>query len=377
MAKPNPPLSRATQPAGNPWGRTSCAVALSLSAGLASSCQDTHPSPPGAASNMPYMASISEGPKLPQGRACHAGGVVGGRVVVVGGSAWSADRTTKSWLADSLVFGLGNAANPTWSVGPSLPHPLAEMMFAGDGDALYVAGGKNGPTTYADVYRVTCRDGQFVLETLPPLPLALTGGAAAMLDGVFYVAGGYDAHGGMTNGLWALDTRRPDAGWRARAAVPSPMRVYPGLAACGGALYILGGCIVENETNPIRQVFKDVHRYDPAADAWTRGPDLPTAGQGWVADAVDDHHLLLAGRGDTNIYDDIWLVDLRDSSVRSMGNLVIPSFGAPLVRVGSDRWWLIAGEPDAHKSRTPRVSVIRLPGSPDAVRQDTAEAQQK
>ncbi|MBA3485519.1 MAG: hypothetical protein H0T51_27310 [Pirellulales bacterium] len=58
--------------------------------------------------------------------------------------------------------------------------------------------------------------------------------------------------------------------------------------------------------------------------------------------------------------DDVWLVDLRDSSVRGMGSLTIPSFGAPLVRVGANRWWFIGGEPDAAKSRTPRVSVIEL-----------------
>jgi hypothetical protein len=106
-------------------------------------------------------------------------------------------------------------------------------------------------------------------------------------------------------------------------------------------------------------VFKDAYSYDPAADQWTRLPDLPTAGQGWVAAEADDR-LLVAGRGDTSIYDDIWLLDPAEGSVRGVGNLVVHSFGAPLVSVGPGRWWFIGGEPDAGRSRTPRVSVIDL-----------------
>ena len=84
----------------------------------------------------------------------------------------------------------------------------------------------------------------------PPLPAPLSGGAGAVLDGHFYVAGGYGQSGAAMDGLWALDLRQPDAGWRSRAAMPSPVRGYFGLVACGGALYALGGCIVETEAHP-------------------------------------------------------------------------------------------------------------------------------
>lgn len=304
-----------------------------------------------------YEAVISEGPALPQGRACHAGGIVGGRVVVAGGSAWNAARTAKIWFDDSLVF---DAERGGWSAGPRLPYPVAEMMFGCDESAVYVAGGKNGGTTRAEAYRFVSRDGSLAIQALTPLPTPLSGGAGAVLDGQFYVAGGYDMNGDMTDGLWALDIKHSNAGWRPLAAMPAPSRGYFGLVACDGALYALGGCIVETDAQPIRRVFKDVYRYDPQRDKWSQRPPLPTAGQGWVADAVDDHHLLIAGRGDTDIYDEVWLVDLRDSSVRGVGNLIVRSFGAPLVRVGANRWWFIGGEPDATKSRTPRVSVIEL-----------------
>ncbi|MEO6437453.1 MAG: kelch repeat-containing protein [Tepidisphaeraceae bacterium] len=315
--------------------------------------------PPVSGAARHQIATISDGPALPQGRACHAAALVGGRVVVAGGSAWSADRMTKNWFADTLVI---DPDGQSWNPGPPLPNAVAEMMFGSDGNALYIAGGKNGSATTANACQVVIRDGKLIVEALPPLPMALSGGAGAFLNGVFYVAGGYDAGGNMTDGLWALDVRQVALGWQSRAPMPPPIRVYPALVGSGGGLYLLGGCIVETEAKPDRQVFKHMYRYDPMTNTWSCLSDLPSAGQAWAAGAVDDDHVMLTGRGDTGIYDDVWLVDLRNSSVKGLGNLVVPSFGAPLVRVSPHCWWFIGGEPDAHKSRTPRVSVICMPG---------------
>ncbi len=349
-------IKRVVHSASVHLGRWPTVLATAATVGAAASLQDAVLAAP-ADRSQAYAAVVSEGPSLPQGRACHAGGMVGDRVVVAGGSAWSVDRTTKTWFDDTLVF---DPAGGTWSAGPKLPHRLAEMMFGGDGNALYLAGGKDGRTTYANAFRIASRNGTLTIEELPPLPAPLSGGAGAVLNDTFYVAGGYDLSGAEVDSLWALDLKQPDAGWRSRAKMPSPARGYFGFVACSGDLYALGGCIVETEAHPVRQVFKDVHRYDPQRDEWSQDQDLPTAGQGWVADAVDEHHILLTGRGDANIYDEVWLVDLRDSSVRGLGSLMTPSFGAPLVRMGETRWWFIGGEPDANKSRTPRVSVIEL-----------------
>jgi hypothetical protein len=305
-----------------------------------------------------HTAVIREGPALPRGRGSHAGGCIKGQVIIAGGSAWSEDRTVKSWLGDSLVFDM---TAKTWIPGPSLPRAFAEMAYACDGEALYIAGGKDGQSSYANAYRISDVADKWKIEPLPPLPVATSGCAGAMLDGVFYVACGHP--NGLhvpTDAMWALDTRRPGAGWRSCAPVPSPARAYPALTECGGRLILLGGVIAESEERPTRQVFHDVHRYDPAADAWTRLADLPSAGQGWCADAIDAQHLLVVGRGDTNIYPETWIVDLKNSSTRNLGDLVIQSFGAPLVRISPGKWWFIAGEPDANKTRTPRVSVIEV-----------------
>jgi hypothetical protein len=225
---------------------------------------------------------------------------------------------------------------------------------------LYVAGGKDGVATRDDAYRVVRRKGAWEIERLPSLPAKISGGAAAMLGGVLYVAAGQDAEGRPADCAFSLNTRHPASGWKSLASVPPPARAYPALAACGGRIYLLGGVVVESPERPVRQTFKDAFCYDPRTDEWTRLADPPTGGQGWVADVVDDHHLLVAGRGDTGIYSDVWLLDTRDSTVRGVGDLVVPSFGSPLVPVSAGCWWFIGGEPDANRSRTPRVSVIRF-----------------
>jgi N-acetylneuraminic acid mutarotase len=320
------------------------------------SCRPSRP--PAAIAPAPRpAAAVTEGPSLPAGRACHAGGIVDGTVIVLGGSTWSADRKRKFWLDDSLLC---DGASGKWVAGPRLPNPLAEMMFASDGHALYVAGGKDGDATRDDAYRVVRRNGAWTIERLPAMPAKISGGAAAMLGGVLYVAAGQDAQGRPVDCVFALDTRHPASGWKSLDSIPSPARAYPALAACGGRLYLLGGVVVESPERPTRQTFKDAFSYDPRAGRWARLPDLPTGGQGWVADAVDEHHLLVAGRGDTGIYSDVWLLDTRDATVRGLGDLVVPSFGAPLVPVSAGRWWFIGGEPDVNRSRTPRVSVIRM-----------------
>ena len=87
--------------------------------------------------------------------------------------------------------------------------------------------------------------------------------------------------------------------------------------------------------------------------AWrsTATPGLP--------EPVDSKHVLLAGRANGQIYDGIWLVDLPDLSTRLVGHAFVPTATAPLVHVRSGEWWLIGGEPDSNKNRTPRVAIIR------------------
>ena len=311
---------------------------------------------------------INEGIPLPGGRGSHAGGVIGGRdrgggggggrVVVAGGTTWNAERTKKTFLRESLWFDRG-----IWQRGPDLPVALAEGAYASDTTGLYLAGGYVAPDTPSDV---VCRivappgDGELRCETLSPLPQPMAGSAAAIFDGELIIAGGYV--GGLpVKGIWSLALAAPDAKWRKRADLPGEPRAYSALARHGQHLYLLGGLGASKEPgklNPLR----DVHRFDPRADKWERMADLPVAGYCWSAEPLDDgRHLLLTGRADGTIHRDIFIVDVADISARRVGETVVQTTCAPLVRADADSLWLLGGEPDSNKTRTPRVTVIRPP----------------
>jgi N-acetylneuraminic acid mutarotase len=300
------------------------------------------------------LATISEGPALPGGRGSHAGAVISGRVVVVGGTAWSDDRTKKSFLSDSLIFDKGS-----WEPGPSLPHAVAEGAFASDDHHLYLVGGLNGvDKASVDVFELAFDDAsQLRVNSLPALPIAQFAGAAAVLDGRLYVAGGY-VDGQVTKRCWALDLNRREHGWMEIEPISAEPRAYSVLTAFPEKLYLLGGMTPVKDS---MRVFKDVLEYDPGSGTWRKVGDLPVSGYCWSSIPIDTPgELLVGGRADGQIHDDLWLVDLRNLAVRSAGSSVITTTCAPLVHVAPDKYWLIGGEPNSNMTRTPLVTEIQL-----------------
>ena len=102
-------------------------------------------------------AEISEGPRLPLGRGSHAGGIIDGHVVVIGGTSWNAEGTQKTFHDDGVIFD-GNAWQPGATISMS---SLAEGAYASDGQALYLAGGLSQPDKSSDaVFQIRVGDGQ-------------------------------------------------------------------------------------------------------------------------------------------------------------------------------------------------------------------------
>jgi N-acetylneuraminic acid mutarotase len=276
-------------------------------------------------------------------------------VVVASGSAWSADRMTKSFLSDTLVYAAGK-----WKPGPPLPHPAVEAAFASDKQHLYIVGGLTGADTpSADAFDLSLdREGRLRIESLPPLPVQHLGGAAAVLGGRIFLAGGY-ADGKITNRMWELDLSQAMRHWVDGPQFPAEPRAYSALVAAGGELYMLGGMVAEGKS---MRVFKDVFQFSPKSNTWKKYGELPTAGYCWAAVPIDkdEHELLVCGRADGVIHDDLWIVELSNLSVRGIGRSVITQTCAPLVRITGSMFWLIGGEPDADKHRTEKVTQIRL-----------------
>jgi N-acetylneuraminic acid mutarotase len=302
-----------------------------------------------------WSVRVTEGPHIQTGRGSHAGGVVDGKVVVIGGSAWNAERTVKNFLKDSEVFGKDG-----WTQGPDLPIGVAECAFAQDDTGLYLAGGLSGvdqATTMACC--IAAADGKLQIRKLPDLPNATSGCSGVIVDGKFFVVCGRLGGRTATNRVWSLDLASKDSKWIETALLPGTGRAYPGVVACAGSIYVLGGladgtgCVHDRTLN-------DAFRYDPKSDCWYALGSLPIAGYCWSAAPIDAKHVLLAGRTDGRLDNEIWLLDMSTLDASIVGQAVIPTTCAPLIKVSDNIWWLIGGEPDGHKNRTNRISEVFL-----------------
>ena len=184
-------------------------------------------------------------------RAFACAGVVGGELVVAGGSAG------------------GDALASAEAYDPSIDawRPLRPMREGRQGAAcgvvagsLVVAGGgdlRSGPLASVEAWR----DGTW--RPLPPMPFPAWSAAAAVVGGVLYVAGGV-----TSAKLQAWD----GASWTVLRDLPEP-RNGAAAAELDGALLVMGG-----RTRGTRAAWSSTLRYDPRTDAWSAAPPLPRAG---------------------------------------------------------------------------------------------------
>src|SRR6185312_15859893 len=106
--------------------------------------------------------------------------------------------------------------------------------------------------------------------------------------------------------------------WVEGPPFPAEPRAYSALVAAHNQLYMLGGMTAEG--NAIR-VFKDALQFDPASNKWKQLGELPAAGYCWAAIPIDkaEQELLIGGRADGAIHDDLWILNLPNLSVRGIG----------------------------------------------------------
>jgi N-acetylneuraminic acid mutarotase len=94
---------------------------------------------------------------------------------------------------------------------------------------------------------------------------------------------------------WVLDLRSPAAGWKRVADMPNPRNHLSGVGYAGFA-FAIGGH-QRQEEDAITQ--REVDRYDPDTNTWTRVADTPTLrSQTPAATFVHDGRIVLVGGAD-------------------------------------------------------------------------------
>jgi hypothetical protein len=272
----------------------------------------------GVLNECPLRIDWEIGPNLP---AAWKGGVAGvfGDEIVLAGGLWMPQR-------ENLAYAFHIRSN-TYRPLPAPPVRPQYTQGAGDGDALYVVGGRG---TGRRVYKLT-RDGngRWAWHDFTPLPEAEGDGrwlaTVSIIPGrwLFLVSGHPTGTPSERRDRAALpDYRlrldRPDAAWETMAPYPGGLRALVMSAAVGGKLYVFGGSHPEPVMRQNHQElaskyglrapyngvpnYRDAYRYDPDGDRWTSIRNVPFPVLAGHAVALRDRYIVLLGSADVPTY---------------------------------------------------------------------------
>lgn len=211
-------------------------------------------------------------------------GTSGGRLLLYGGTNFPGkpvwEGGAKGWYRDVFVL---DDLDAVWKkIGP-----LPDDRAVGYGVALPHAegfvclGGADDKKHYDQVFLLSCNGSKLNTRELPALPKTCAYSCGAKIGDVVYVAGGLerpDSQRTMKT-FWSLDLNDVATGWKALPTWPGPPRQLAVAAVHDGAFYLMSGCDLYPgpDAVPLRQYLRDMYRYAPSTQTWTKLADLPTS----------------------------------------------------------------------------------------------------
>lgn len=310
--------------------------------------------------------SLSLGPwraiaDLPVGLGGHAAWWQGEELLVAGGTTWADGK--KIWIRTIHSF---HPDRGTWRSTAALPTPLAYMnlLHVPGWDGPLLVGGATGDGLNQPVVALgAAPDG---MSGIPPLPQPLVYAAAGQSGGQLCLAGGADdpddfatAHDRLTFLI------RGERGWEWRQgpAVPGGARALAAGVGCGSEILVFGGARTDDQGRVIN--LADGYAYAPLTRRWRPLRDLPHAGRGITAVALDATRILLCGGAIDDPADDsvklsshAFIYDVEQDSYRPTTSL--PFAAATIAVVVHDgRVYALGGE-DRPRSRTARAAVATI-----------------
>lgn len=247
----------------------------------------------------------AEGENVQPGLAGAFSGVVGNTLLIAGGAnfpdgmPWHEGK--KRWH-DRLYA--KNLDNGRWRECPGVfPRPLAYGVSFTIPQGVLCIGGCDARQAYADVFVLTCRDGEIRRQDWPSLPAPLSNMCGAVVDGVVYLAGGQDNMEApqALPVFYALDTKNVSKGWQSLPSWPGSPRGYAVAASqsdgVDNCFFLFSGRDYGpgRETRPLT----DAYKYNPRTKHWTRldevGRFSVMAGTAFATGAA---HIMLIGGSD-------------------------------------------------------------------------------
>lgn len=204
-------------------------------------------------------------------------GVSNGALIVAGGANFPEkplwEGGPKRWTDRVFVM---QSDGTGWQDATPLPKPLGYGATASLPQGMMLIGGSNVTGALADCYMLTFNGQDVECRTLPPLPVTLTGHAAAVMGGKVYVQGGSLAVGEQDaeSRMWIFDPVAET--WSEGPSMPARGRFLQQMASIGNTLYVLGGIGLKDGENGrmVRDMLTEAWSYSENV-GWRRLSYLP------------------------------------------------------------------------------------------------------
>lgn len=228
-------------------------------------------------------------------------GVLHDRLITGGGSQWNKPvwiAGAKKSYTDA-IWALSSPSGDWEKLPLSLPTPRGHFSSAAMPGAVVLAGGVDDSGTLRSTLALRESTTGLEWKTLPDLPVPVIYGCAAIVDGRLYVIGGLDdaASKVPSAAVWSLAVADLDqAGeWQREPDLPGPGVFVAAATGAKDRLYVFGGMAVDAAGNFVPSV--NAYRFDPAERSWDRIADLPDprVGLATPSPVLPDGRILIAG----------------------------------------------------------------------------------
>ena len=170
-----------------------------------------------------------------------------------------------------------------WVSRAQMPTPRERLAVAIHEDKMYAIAGDTpgGVTGAVEIYD----PGDNTWRVGAPKPTPVSNVAAAVVDGLIYVPGGYTSAGEVITTTEVYDPANDT--WDTKAPLPAPLCAYA-IAAIDGKLFVFGGWDGDSYV-------ASVYKYDPQEDGWTAKTVMSMARGFAAAGAVEDKVYVVGG----------------------------------------------------------------------------------
>jgi SSS family transporter len=238
-------------------------------------------------------------------------------VLIVAGGAnfpqpvWDNDKVWRDAIYLLVREGEGDDVQYVWKAGGKLPRRIAYGAAVSTERGVVCIGGNDSQETFVEVFLLSVdpQTHEVTRTDYPSLPRPCAFGAATLIDGTIYLAGGQSGASldtAMAN-FWSLEL--PAAGqagpvaWKQHEGVPWSTRALNITATqhngYNNSVYVISGRRQDGEQTEFLQ---DVWEYTPATEQWRRRSDAPRCVMAGTGMGIGQSHLLVLGGADGSLF---------------------------------------------------------------------------